>query len=614
MLDHPGSHSPSQPSTQSNERMLTNPEIPRPAESNSTGSGQPALAPATAPVKPKRRKVSDEQLVLLVEVFDQTDTPNHEIRENLSKKLGMTNRDVQVWFQNRRAKVNREKASAQAARYSGDHHHHHHLMRAGRCRSISDASSNMSYQFVPIVSCDKSKTGAAMSQSLRGQRYHHPPPIAPSPHSSYPPGSPGMGMNYRPTASASGPLRPRRGSHTVDCGPVMRASPYSMVSSPKTSSLAPAMAAVSLNSNPNSTYPYQPTHPHSHRPEPLQIGPHANRPWGSPTSAASHYPTPGSSSPLSPGYPPLPYSPVTAGAAYSASPPCTVPFPHPTSPYTASSSEQGRYFAPHHQYSGPSANFSRTRRSSLSHSYSCGSQYINSTEGYWARPDAAIPSPSFRGEPMGPGSGPHYHLLDEMPASYAQSQANPTPMSSAASSATSPYSKMMDARARLPPREDSKYPVDCKGSPPLSTSSAASPEVVAPDTNGQDPFDLLATAASLVHQNNGASVPPSFQKSMSPQLSLPRPVGGGLPSPSQLASAVATKTPPFSSGRAVLPPLAEDFDWHRGEESRLPVRPSHLTRLRGGESAPRRNTLSGPHDHLPPIRQILGIRESEHRC
>ncbi|RKP37132.1 homeobox domain-containing protein, partial [Dimargaris cristalligena] len=54
-----------------------------------------------------RRKVSDEQLVLLVEVFDQTDTPNHEIRENLSKKLGMTNRDVQVWFQNRRAKVNR---------------------------------------------------------------------------------------------------------------------------------------------------------------------------------------------------------------------------------------------------------------------------------------------------------------------------------------------------------------------------------------------------------------------------------------------------------------------------------------------------------------------------
>ncbi|CEG71063.1 Putative YALI0E15510p [Rhizopus microsporus] len=43
-----------------------------------------------------------------MEIFDQTDTPSSEIRENLATELDMTKREVQVWFQNRRAKLNRE--------------------------------------------------------------------------------------------------------------------------------------------------------------------------------------------------------------------------------------------------------------------------------------------------------------------------------------------------------------------------------------------------------------------------------------------------------------------------------------------------------------------------
>ncbi|TPX65052.1 hypothetical protein SpCBS45565_g05462 [Spizellomyces sp. 'palustris'] len=63
--------------------------------------------------KPKRKRTSPEQLSDLLSVFDKTDTPSYEIREQLAKKLRMTNREVQVWFQNRRAKMNRNKSGAE---------------------------------------------------------------------------------------------------------------------------------------------------------------------------------------------------------------------------------------------------------------------------------------------------------------------------------------------------------------------------------------------------------------------------------------------------------------------------------------------------------------------
>ncbi|KAJ2910268.1 hypothetical protein GGI21_001044 [Coemansia aciculifera] len=70
--------------------------------------------PSTAePKRAKRKRITAEQLRDLTAVFDTTDTPTHDIREVLSKKLGMTNREVQVWFQNRRAKYNRQRMEQQ---------------------------------------------------------------------------------------------------------------------------------------------------------------------------------------------------------------------------------------------------------------------------------------------------------------------------------------------------------------------------------------------------------------------------------------------------------------------------------------------------------------------
>ncbi|PRQ72670.1 hypothetical protein AAT19DRAFT_16594 [Rhodotorula toruloides] len=59
--------------------------------------------------RPKRKRITPEQLVHLTAVFESTDSPSFEQRETLAEQTGMTNREVQIWFQNRRAKVNRQR-------------------------------------------------------------------------------------------------------------------------------------------------------------------------------------------------------------------------------------------------------------------------------------------------------------------------------------------------------------------------------------------------------------------------------------------------------------------------------------------------------------------------
>jgi hypothetical protein len=50
--------------------------------------------------KAKRKRISPAQYNRLMEIFDQTDTPSSEIRENLAIELSMTKREVQVWIKN----------------------------------------------------------------------------------------------------------------------------------------------------------------------------------------------------------------------------------------------------------------------------------------------------------------------------------------------------------------------------------------------------------------------------------------------------------------------------------------------------------------------------------
>ncbi|KAI9020890.1 homeobox domain-containing protein [Phycomyces nitens] len=61
--------------------------------------------------KAKRKRISPEQYQRLMQVFAQTDTPSSDAREKLAIELDMTKREVQVWFQNRRAKKSRARVS-----------------------------------------------------------------------------------------------------------------------------------------------------------------------------------------------------------------------------------------------------------------------------------------------------------------------------------------------------------------------------------------------------------------------------------------------------------------------------------------------------------------------
>lgn len=55
--------------------------------------------------KRKRQRTSPEQLSILEQMFKGNRTPDYETRTRLSKQLGMTPRRIQIWFQNKRAKM-----------------------------------------------------------------------------------------------------------------------------------------------------------------------------------------------------------------------------------------------------------------------------------------------------------------------------------------------------------------------------------------------------------------------------------------------------------------------------------------------------------------------------
>ncbi|TGZ80491.1 hypothetical protein EX30DRAFT_52122 [Ascodesmis nigricans] len=53
----------------------------------------------------KRQRATQEQLVVLEAEFDKCPTPNATTRERIAEQINMTERSVQIWFQNRRAKI-----------------------------------------------------------------------------------------------------------------------------------------------------------------------------------------------------------------------------------------------------------------------------------------------------------------------------------------------------------------------------------------------------------------------------------------------------------------------------------------------------------------------------
>ncbi|KAF9024015.1 hypothetical protein BGZ52_011667 [Haplosporangium bisporale] len=79
--------------------------------SQNSPNGDPASSPSLSASSPtsttskKRTRASAEQLAILEDTFLTNQSPNSKVREILAKKVKMSERSIQIWFQNRRAKV-----------------------------------------------------------------------------------------------------------------------------------------------------------------------------------------------------------------------------------------------------------------------------------------------------------------------------------------------------------------------------------------------------------------------------------------------------------------------------------------------------------------------------
>lgn len=67
--------------------------------------------PLRAIQKKKRQRTTPEQLGVLEKYFLTDQMPSHQNRIELARKLGMSTRRVQIWFQNKRAKLKRNSSN-----------------------------------------------------------------------------------------------------------------------------------------------------------------------------------------------------------------------------------------------------------------------------------------------------------------------------------------------------------------------------------------------------------------------------------------------------------------------------------------------------------------------
>ncbi|KAJ3354438.1 hypothetical protein GGF32_002479, partial [Allomyces javanicus] len=103
----------------------------------------PTGTPSTTTTGKRRARATPDQLAILEETFLTHTSPNQQLRQELAQKLGMSERSVQIWFQNKRAKVKlKQRKSLQAQEEALRSQlammppgamwgHHHHQMGAG---------------------------------------------------------------------------------------------------------------------------------------------------------------------------------------------------------------------------------------------------------------------------------------------------------------------------------------------------------------------------------------------------------------------------------------------------------------------------------------------------
>ncbi|CAM0136218.1 unnamed protein product [Umbelopsis sp. WA50703] len=109
----------------------------------------------------RRRRLTQEETSLLNDIFERTSKPNALVRKMLAERLNMSPRTVQIWFQNRRAKVKKDGKTSNSPNVSesststnGDSPNTKCMSETGLSRSTS-ATSTTTESAYKLVSQDQ---------------------------------------------------------------------------------------------------------------------------------------------------------------------------------------------------------------------------------------------------------------------------------------------------------------------------------------------------------------------------------------------------------------------------------------------------------------------------
>ncbi len=121
-------------------------------QSSSSQSSAMFIFPHSRPIK-RRRRLSNEETRYLQEAFNQNQRPNSENRAIIANKLGLSNRAIQIWFQNRRAKLKKDSQDTKPGLVFSNVSNSSNALNGEIKPEIfhSAGEENSSYKFVDVV-------------------------------------------------------------------------------------------------------------------------------------------------------------------------------------------------------------------------------------------------------------------------------------------------------------------------------------------------------------------------------------------------------------------------------------------------------------------------------
>jgi hypothetical protein len=139
--------------------------------------------------KKKRQRTNPDQLAILEQIFQTDKMPSQQTRVHLADQLGMSSRRVQIWFQNKRAKVKRGVGKSDVPSPTLD---------IDNGLSSSSCLSEPSSPVVPDSSCSPSSSPPSLSLLSN---------MPPSPSSAVVPSSPSLPITPRHISAQAAQLQ-----------------------------------------------------------------------------------------------------------------------------------------------------------------------------------------------------------------------------------------------------------------------------------------------------------------------------------------------------------------------------------------------------------------------